>query len=242
MTRLDDYRTMLSKLQEAQQCAYKCAYGSGCSTCLVRAPMNRAKELAQKLGESSIYSITNNIDNNYRAMPWKDISHDLTNAVNAAKPALRAAETQNAEDIRRAQAASQHATDLTAAEKQRMQAEAAAEAERQGNWGPSQVDTSGSAWWRAAKQSVADIVSGDPLRAAREGGYTEDPLKLARDATYAVTGRDKDIPTPGKCTMLDFPCHAKKHKWKLIIGSVGVLVLVIAVYGFAGGLARGMVS
>jgi hypothetical protein len=204
--------------------------------------MNRAKNLAQQLGETAIYNILSNIDNNYSDMPWKSISNDLTNAVNAAKPAVRAAETQNAADIERARTQASYATSTTAAEKERIQAEAAAQAEAQGNWGPSQVDTSSSAWTRALKQSVTDIASGDPLRSARAGGYTDDPSKLFRDATYAVTGRDKDIPTPGKCTFLDFPCHLRENKWKLIIGGVGILVLVVAVYGITGGLARGLVS
>ena len=242
MTRIDDYRSMLSNLESAQQCAYKCAWTSGCSTCAVRAPMNRAKNLAQTLGETAIYNICRNIDDNYSDMSWKSISNDLTNAVNAAKPAVRAAETQNAADIRRAQTQAQYATSTTSAEKERIQTEAAAQAAAQGNWGPSQVDTSQSVWERAARQSLTDITSGDPLRAAREGGYTDDPTKLFRDATYAVTGRDKDIPTPGKCTFLDFPCHLEKNKWKLIIGGVGILVVVVAVYGFAGGLARGVIS
>ena len=51
----------------------------------------------------------------------------------------------------------------------------------------------------AAGSAAEDITSGDPLRAAREGGYTEDPMKLLTDAEYATTGNE---PVPGECSAL----------------------------------------
>lgn len=91
----------------------------------------------------------------------------------------------------------------------------------------------------AAGSAAQDVASGDPLRAAREGGYTEDPLKLLTDAEYATTGNE---PTPGDCSALDIRCHWKEHKLKVILGTIGIIAGVLFIYSFASGLGRGIVS
>lgn len=57
-------------------------------------------------------------------------------------------------------------------------------------------------WGQAASQTGRDIRAGDPFRGAREGGYLDDPSKYFRDAKYAVTGDEKDLPPPGSDEVL----------------------------------------